>query len=66
MNEQDKYLNSEQAARYLKRSRQFIWRERKAGKIAYIRSGKSCLFRVEDLDAYMRRQLVNVEAAASE
>ena len=65
MNESEsKYKTVQEAAAYLRRSRVFIWQERQKGRLAYIRSGRTILFRTEDLDEYMKRQLVNVEAAS--
>lgn len=62
---EQEYLTGEEAARYIRRSRVWLWQKRKGGEVAYIRSGRNCLFRKKDLDAFMLRQLINAEASAA-
>jgi excisionase family DNA binding protein len=59
----DLFTNREAAA-FLRTSIPSLWRMRKQRKISFFRVGNKCLFKRSDLEAFLERQRLNVEAAA--
>lgn len=66
---EDKYLNLEEAARYIKRKPSTLGDLVRNGEIAYIRDGRLLKFTIEDLDRYMMAHRVmsnaEIESAVS-
>ena len=51
----DNLLTIKEAATYMRCSKVFIWKIRKAGKLRFLRAGRKVLFNKADIDHYLNK-----------
>ncbi len=55
LNKKNDLLTDKEAAKYLRISQITLWRERKAGRIAFRRASSKLIYKREDLENYLER-----------
>ncbi len=65
LNKKNDLLTDKEAAEYLRVAPITLWRERKAGRIAFCRVSGTLVYKREDLEAYIQRNRQEAFACAA-